>query len=50
MRTDDAGTSLIHIQRKREQTSALNVRDQVSHPYETTSKTVVPYILNFTCF
>jgi hypothetical protein len=26
----------------------LNVREQVSHPYHTTDKTVVPYILIYT--
>jgi hypothetical protein len=28
--------------------SSLNVRDQVSHPYRTTSKIIVLYILIFT--
>jgi hypothetical protein len=28
----------------------LNVRDQVSHPYKTTGKIIVPYILIFTFF
>ena len=27
--------------------SSLDVTDQVSHPYKTTSKIIVPYILNF---
>jgi len=27
--------------------SSLNISDQVSHPYKTTSKIIVPYILIF---
>jgi hypothetical protein len=30
--------------------SALNVRDQVSHPYRTTGKSILLYILIFTVF
>jgi hypothetical protein len=30
--------------------SCLNVRDQVSHPYRTTGKIIVLYILIFTFF
>jgi hypothetical protein len=30
--------------------SSLNVRDQVSHPYRTTGKIIVLYILIFTFF